>query len=132
MSVGAHPSRHDEAAPGLFLQLLEVRAVWEHYAALALRPAWGVAARGDGHPVLVLLGPGAQSRAQRGGYGPRARQAAGALDRARPVGEHHRMEPRRPLRPGTRETIAGTRASRHHPRLAVHRPSAIDERLATL
>ncbi len=56
MSLGAHPSQHGEAAPGLFLQLLEARAFLEHYAALALRPAWGAAARGDGHPVLVLPG----------------------------------------------------------------------------
>ena len=98
MNVGAHPSRHGESAPGLFLQLLEVRALWEHYAALALRPLWGAAAAGDGHPVLVLpglaagdestallrrflrsrgyaafgLGPGAQSRLARGGDGARA------------------------------------------------------------
>jgi len=56
MNVSAHPSRLGEAAPGLLLQLLEVRALWEHYAALALRPAWGAAPRGDGHPVLVLPG----------------------------------------------------------------------------
>ena len=56
MNVSVHPSRHGEAAPGLLLQLLEVRALWEHYAALALRSAWGAAPRGDGHPVLVLPG----------------------------------------------------------------------------
>jgi pimeloyl-ACP methyl ester carboxylesterase len=38
------------------LQLLELRAVWEHYAALALIPAWRIAPKGDGHPVLVLPG----------------------------------------------------------------------------
>jgi len=42
--------------PGFWLQLLEVRALWEHYAALALRPAWGAASKGDGHPVMVLPG----------------------------------------------------------------------------
>ena len=56
MSMSAHPPRHGEAAPGLLLQLLEVRALCEHYAALALRPAWSAAAGGDGHPVLVLPG----------------------------------------------------------------------------
>ncbi len=43
-------------APGLLLQLLEIRALWEHYAAVALRPVWSAAAKGDGHPVLVLPG----------------------------------------------------------------------------
>src|SRR5574337_1003049 len=43
-------------APGLMLQLLEIRAIWEHYAALTLRPIWPAAAAGDGHPVLVLPG----------------------------------------------------------------------------
>ena len=56
MSVGAHPSRPHEAAPGFFLQFLEIRAFWEHYAALAMRPVWGAAAKGVGHPVLVLPG----------------------------------------------------------------------------
>jgi len=56
MSSGAHPSQPHEAAPGFLLQLLEIRAVWEHYAALATRPVWGAAAKGDGHPVLVLPG----------------------------------------------------------------------------
>ncbi len=54
MSAGA--SRHPEAAPGLLLQLLEIRALWEHYAAVAVRPLWSAAARGDGGPVLVLPG----------------------------------------------------------------------------
>jgi pimeloyl-ACP methyl ester carboxylesterase len=35
---------------------LEFRAFWEHYAAVALRPVWGAAAEGDGHPVIVLPG----------------------------------------------------------------------------
>jgi pimeloyl-ACP methyl ester carboxylesterase len=56
MSAGAHPSRHHDPAPGLLLQLLEVRAFWEHYASLAMRPVWSAAAKGDGHPVLVLPG----------------------------------------------------------------------------
>jgi pimeloyl-ACP methyl ester carboxylesterase len=38
------------------LRMLEARALWEHYAALAMRPAWGLAPSGDGHPVLVLPG----------------------------------------------------------------------------
>ena len=40
----------------MLLQLLEVRAFWEHYACLAIRPVWSAAAKGDGHPVLVLPG----------------------------------------------------------------------------
>ena len=56
MSAGAHSPRGQEAAPGLFLRFLEVRAFWEHYAAVAMRPVWGAAAKGDGHPVLVLPG----------------------------------------------------------------------------
>src|SRR5271167_789775 len=56
MSSGAHPLRRQEAAPGFLLQFLEIRAFAEHYAALAMRPLWGAAARGDGHPVLVLPG----------------------------------------------------------------------------
>ena len=54
MSAGAR--RHPEAAPGLLLQLLETRALWEHYAAVATGPLWSAAARGDGGPVLVLPG----------------------------------------------------------------------------
>ena len=55
--MNAHANTpHDVRGPGLWLQLLEVRALWEHYAALALRPAWSAAAKGDGHPVLVLPG----------------------------------------------------------------------------
>jgi pimeloyl-ACP methyl ester carboxylesterase len=42
--------------PGLRLQLLEVRALWEHCAALVLRPTWAAASKGDGHPVMVLPG----------------------------------------------------------------------------
>ncbi len=51
----ASPPRHPPA-PGLFLQLLEVRALWEHCATLAMRTVWSMAPRGDGHPVLVLPG----------------------------------------------------------------------------
>ena len=36
--------------------MMEARAFWEHYASIAMAPVWGVAARGDGHPVLVLPG----------------------------------------------------------------------------
>ncbi len=61
MSAGAHPTRHHPPAPGFLspgflLQLLEVRALWEHSATLAMRPVWRMAPRGDGHPVLVLPG----------------------------------------------------------------------------
>ncbi|MBV9288386.1 MAG: hypothetical protein JO288_11300 [Hyphomicrobiales bacterium] len=56
MSARAPLSQSKIQGPGLRLQLLEVRAFWEHYAALALSPAWSAAARGDGHPVPVLPG----------------------------------------------------------------------------
>ena len=56
MSAGAHSPQRQEAAPGLLLRFLEIRAFWEHYAAFAMRPVWGAAANGDGHPVLVLPG----------------------------------------------------------------------------
>ena len=56
MNASAHAQRRTEQAPGILLQLLEVRAIWEHCAAIAMRPIWGVTARGDGHPVLVLPG----------------------------------------------------------------------------
>jgi pimeloyl-ACP methyl ester carboxylesterase len=56
MNAVANPAKPHEPAPGLLLQLLEVRAIWEHYAAIAMRPVWAAAARGDGHPVLVLPG----------------------------------------------------------------------------
>ena len=56
MSAGAHPERQHPPAPGLLLQLLEVRAIWEHYATLAMLPVWAMAPKGDGHPVLVLPG----------------------------------------------------------------------------
>jgi pimeloyl-ACP methyl ester carboxylesterase len=46
----------DGRAPGLFLQLLEMRAFPEHYASIAMRPIWSAAPKGDGHPVLVLPG----------------------------------------------------------------------------
>jgi len=55
VSASADPTHH-ERAPGLLFQLLEVRAFWEHYAALAMRLGWSMAAIGDGHPVLVLPG----------------------------------------------------------------------------
>ena len=56
MSVEAKITRQLEPAPGLLLQILEVRAFWEHYATLLMRPVWRISARGDGHPVLVLPG----------------------------------------------------------------------------
>ena len=56
MSVEAKITRQLEPAPGLLLQILEVRAFWEHCAALLMRPVWRISARGDGHPVLVLPG----------------------------------------------------------------------------
>ncbi len=56
MSPGVHPTGRHPPAPGLLLQLLELRAFWEHYATLAMRPAWSLAPSGDGHPVLVLPG----------------------------------------------------------------------------
>jgi pimeloyl-ACP methyl ester carboxylesterase len=43
-------------APGPLLQLLELRAGLEAGASLALLPLWSLAARGDGHPVLVIPG----------------------------------------------------------------------------
>lgn len=55
IAAGAAPGE-SHRAPGILLQALEVRALWEHFAAIALRPAWGAAAAGDGHPVLVLPG----------------------------------------------------------------------------
>ncbi len=61
MSARAHPTRDHPSpsgfsSPGLWLRLLEARALWEHSAALAMRPIWSLAPRGDGHPVLVLPG----------------------------------------------------------------------------
>jgi len=56
MRPGPNPEPHHGPAPGLLLQLLEARAFWEHYAAWAMRPVWSMAARGDGHPVLMLPG----------------------------------------------------------------------------
>jgi pimeloyl-ACP methyl ester carboxylesterase len=55
VSPGADPTHHGPA-PALPLQLLEVRAIWEHCATLAMRLGWSLAATGDGHPVLVLPG----------------------------------------------------------------------------
>ena len=56
MGANANPTHNHPPAPGLLLQLLEVRALWEHYAGVATRPFWAAAAAGDGHPVLVLPG----------------------------------------------------------------------------
>jgi pimeloyl-ACP methyl ester carboxylesterase len=56
MSSEAHSTRFHLPAPGFLLQLLEARALWEHSAALAMRPVWSIAPMGDGHPVLVLPG----------------------------------------------------------------------------
>ena len=56
MNAGPHPTRHHPPAPEPLLQLLEVRAFWEHYTTLAMRPAWSMAPGGDRHPVLVLPG----------------------------------------------------------------------------
>lgn len=56
MSGNAHPSHGHEPAPGLLLKMLEARAVFEHYATVAMLPLWGAAPKGDGHPVLVLPG----------------------------------------------------------------------------
>ncbi len=52
---GAHHAGH-EPAPGFLLRAMEARAIWEHYATAAMWPLWSAAARGDGHPVLVLPG----------------------------------------------------------------------------
>src|SRR5215831_5756954 len=51
-----HPTKRRYRRPGPLLQLLEVRAWLEAGASLALRPLWGLAPRGDGHPVLVIPG----------------------------------------------------------------------------
>ena len=56
MSGNAHTSHGHEPAPGLLLKMLEARAVFEHYATVAMLPLWGAAPKGDGHPVLVLPG----------------------------------------------------------------------------
>jgi dienelactone hydrolase len=56
MSASARSSSPQGRAPGFLLQLLEMRAVWEHCASLALRPFWSAAPLGDGHPILVLPG----------------------------------------------------------------------------
>jgi pimeloyl-ACP methyl ester carboxylesterase len=56
MNADAHHGHRHEPAPGLLLKMLEGRALFEHYAALAMLPLWAVAPRGDGHPVLVLPG----------------------------------------------------------------------------
>ncbi len=56
MAASAKSFHGQGPAPGLLLQLLELRAVWEHYAGVATRPLWAAAELGDGHPVLVLPG----------------------------------------------------------------------------
>ncbi|HXW65288.1 MAG TPA: alpha/beta hydrolase [Burkholderiaceae bacterium] len=56
MTTGTPSTRPLGRAPGLLLQMLELRAFWEHYSAVALRPLWSLAPQGDGHPVLVLPG----------------------------------------------------------------------------
>ena len=56
MSAHARSSLPHRRAPGVLLQLLELRAFWEHYASIALRPVWSAAPLGDGHPILVLPG----------------------------------------------------------------------------
>ena len=56
MSARTRSSLPHGRAPGVLLQLLEVRAFWEHYASIALRPFWSAAPLGDGHPILVLPG----------------------------------------------------------------------------
>ncbi len=52
----ARSSLPQRRAPGALLQLLEVRAVAEHYAGVALFPFWRTAPLGDGHPIFVLPG----------------------------------------------------------------------------
>jgi pimeloyl-ACP methyl ester carboxylesterase len=61
MGSGEHIQRH-EPAPSLLLQMMEARVFLEHYASFAMRPFWGVAPKGDGHPVLVLPGLAAGDR----------------------------------------------------------------------
>ncbi len=56
MASGVHPPRNHDRAPGMLLRLLEARAFPEHYATILMRPIWGAAPKGDGHPVLVLPG----------------------------------------------------------------------------
>ncbi len=53
------------AAPSRLLQLLELRASWELAAGVAALPWLHLAARGDGHPVLVLPGLVASDRSTR-------------------------------------------------------------------
>ena len=56
MCKRAHPIHVHPPAPGLVLQVLELRAIWKHCAGLATLPLWSTAASGDGHCVLVLPG----------------------------------------------------------------------------
>ncbi len=55
IAARAHEPR-EISGPGIWLRLLELRALWEHYAALALWPILGATSKGDGHPVMVLPG----------------------------------------------------------------------------
>ena len=158
LSGGAHSPQPKVAAPGLFLRFLEVRAFWEHYAAFAMRPVWGAAAQGDGHPVLVLPGLAAgdgstalmrrflRSRgyaATGWGQGINLGLREGVLDRAHEkLGklwvDHGRSVSligwslgglyARELAKRSPELVR----LRHHARLAVQRSSAGDERLAPL
>jgi pimeloyl-ACP methyl ester carboxylesterase len=50
---------HDIKAPSAFLMMLEGRAPWEFAAMLAAMPILNSAPRGDGHPVVVFPGLGA-------------------------------------------------------------------------
>ena len=56
MGTNVGPRRSILRRRGCLLQILEVRALWEHYAGVATLPLWGAAAAGDGHSVLVLPG----------------------------------------------------------------------------
>ncbi|MGA8713937.1 MAG: alpha/beta hydrolase [Roseiarcus sp.] len=56
IGVEVQTTRQHEPALGLLLQILEVRAFWEHCATFLMRPVWRMSASGDGHPVLVLPG----------------------------------------------------------------------------
>lgn len=63
MTAHRHPKR--PRPPGPLLQLLETRAWLEASVSLALLPAWRLAPRGDGHPVIVLPGLGASDESTR-------------------------------------------------------------------
>lgn len=55
-TAGSRETLSQAQAPGPLLRLLEARAPWEFASAMALRPLWSLAPRGDGHPVLVFPG----------------------------------------------------------------------------